>query len=77
MFLVLKPRLWRTAPSESRDVDPVSQQQVHNKTVVSRTEFFASYLGFWSIVLAQMSNTDSDSEQTYNLDHSEFNYISG
>ena len=34
-------------------------------------------MGFWLIVLAQMSNTYSDSEQSYNLDDSQFNYISG
>ena len=31
---------------------------------------------FWPIILAQMLNTDSDSEQSYNLNDSEFNHFS-
>lgn len=33
--------------------------------------------GFWPIILAQMSKSDSDSEQSYNSDDSDFNYIPG
>ena len=54
----------------SFDVDPVLQ--AHNKTAVSRGEFYASCLGFCPFFLAQMPNTDSQSEQSYNSDDSEF-----
>ena len=36
-----------------------------------------SCLGFWPNIIAQMSKSDSDSEQSYCSDDSEFNYIPG
>ena len=36
-----------------------------------------SWSGFWLNILAQMSKSDSDSEQSYCSDDSEFNYIPG
>ena len=44
---------------------------------MSRSEFYASCLGFLAEFLAQKPNTDTESEQSYNSDDSEFNYNPG
>ena len=44
---------------------------------MSRSEFYASCLGFLANFLAQKTNTDTKSEQSYNSDDSEFNYNPG
>ena len=60
----------------SSDVDLVARNKTV-QSVVSRSEFYASCLGFVAEFLAQKPNTDTESEQSYNSDDSEFNYNPG
>ena len=61
----------------SCDVDPVSRSQAPNRTAVSRSVASRELFGFLADFFAQKPNNDSESEQSYNSDDSEFNYNPG